>query len=176
MDDIKKKKAIIIGGILPIILYGLFALAVVGTSNGEVSEVATVHLGEIFGGGMGAFANLFAVFAMSTSFIALGLALKETYSYDYGISTKKAWLFTCIVPIAAFLFGVKSFIVIIGLAGALAGGLQGIMIVLMHRAAKKRSQRKPEYSLHDNPTISIALIIIFVVGIIYQLITSFYSF
>jgi len=161
------KKAIIIGGVIPIIGYAVFAAAVVGITGVETSQIATIKLGEVFGQKMIVFANLFAVFAMSTSFLALGLALKEMYNYDYNINKRLAWLAACVVPITVFVIGIKEFIPLIGLVGAVAGGVMGIMIVLMHSRAKKLGKRKPEFSIGNNRVLSALLILMFVGGIIY---------
>lgn len=168
----KLKRAIIIGGIAPIAIYALFALAVVGISNGLVGEVATIHLGQTLGRGMGIFANIFAVFAMSTSFLALGLALKEMYCYDYCTSKTKAWFITCLVPLAAFLIGIRSFIAVLGIVGVFSGGIQGILVALMHKNAKKKGDRKPEYSMHENRALSYIIMAIFAIGIVFELFLS----
>ena len=166
------KKAILIGGAMPIIIYALFAMAVVGVGS-ETSEVATVQLGQLLGPAMNVIMNLFAVFAMGTSFLALGLALKEMYLYDLGFSKMSAWIATVFVPLAVFLMGVSSFIAVIGIVGAISGGMQGILIVLMHRNAKRYGKRKPEYTLHDYGIVGMVLITIFVAGMTYAVFTSF---
>jgi amino acid permease len=115
-------------------------------------------------------ANLFAIFAMATSFLAIGLALKQMYNFDYNINKNISWGLAVIIPIAAFLIGIKEFIPVLAIAGGVAGGLQGIMIVLMHHNAKKLGQRKPEFSIGDNKIISILLVLMFVAGMAYEII------
>ena len=163
------KKAIIIGGIVPIIGYALFVAAVVGVTGTDTSQIATIQLGEVLGQKMIVFANLFAVFAMTTSFLALGLALKEMYNYDYKLHKNLAWLLTCSVPIAAFVLGFKEFIILIGAVGAIAGGAIGVMTVLMHARAKKLGKRKPEFSIAEHRILSLLLIAMFVGGTLYQI-------
>ena len=165
------KKAIIIGGIVPIVLYSLFTIAVIGISGASTSQIATVDLGARLGYIRAIFANLFAVLAMSTSFIALGLALNEMYAYDYKLHRNAAWILTCIVPLAAFLFGVKSFVAVIGIAGAVAGGTEGILLIKMHsKAQAKKTGIKPAYVIRTSGLLSAALGIMFLTGIIYAVI------
>lgn len=161
------KKAIIIGGLLPLIGYALFAVAVVGVTGNSTSQIATIKLGEVLGERMIVFANLFAAFAMTTSFLALGLALREMFNYDYRVNRHHAWILTCALPIMAFLLGIKQFIPLLAITGAVAGGIEGIMIVLMHSRAKKLGSRKPEFSIGNNSIISVLLVLMFVAGIIY---------
>ena len=125
------KKAIIIGSLIPIIAYLLFALVVVGVTGLGTTEVATIGLGEKIGMSMVLFGNLFAVFSMATSFLALGLALKWVFCYDYRIGKVKAVALTCLIPLAIALSGLTTFIRAIGITGAIAGGIDGILIVLM---------------------------------------------
>lgn len=162
------KKAIIIGGLIPLILYTLFTVAVIGVSGAATGQIATTDLGARLGKLMGVFANLFAVLAMSTSFIALGLALKEMYAYDYKIRKKAAWILTCIVPLAAFMLGINSFIAVLGIAGAVAGGTEGILLVKMHsNAQEKKAETKPAYVIKIGRLMAAALIAMFIIGIIY---------
>ena len=163
------KKAIILGMLPCMIIYLLFSLLVVGISGEGTTEVATVALGSL---GMGTLilGNLFATAAMATSFLALGLALKEMFQYDYGISSLPAWLLTCVVPIILFLAGINNFILILSAVGALAIGLDGILIVLMHWRAKSRGDRTPEYIINHPRIVGLLLIAVFIVGIVCQVV------
>ncbi|MBI2145674.1 hypothetical protein HYU18_05150 [Candidatus Woesearchaeota archaeon] len=156
------RKAIVIGGIIPIAIYSLFAISVVGISGQATSHIATVNLGRELGQTMLLFANLFAVLAMSTSFIALGLALKEMYTYDYKVNRKVAWLLTCAVPLLAFLLGLKSFIAVLGTVGALAGGLEGMLLLHIHKKAQQI--RAPRIKILGG-----LLFLLFLLGIIYTI-------
>ena len=73
-----------------------------------------------------------------------------------------------IIPLIIFLLGVKSFITVIGITGAFAGSLDGILIVLMYWKAKKKGKRMPEFKLGKIRWVGMALIILFILGIIYQ--------
>lgn len=160
------KKAIIIGSFIPLFLYVIFALAIVGVFGINVTEVATVGLGTEFGIWIVVAANLFAIFAMTTSFLSLGLALKEMYNYDYKLSNFSSWGLACFIPLILFFFGFKSFINIIGTTGVVAGGIEGTLIVLMLWKAKKKSQRKPEYTICVGKVLGVLLISIFVLGVV----------
>ncbi len=168
------KKAIIIGVMIPIILYFVFSLVTIGVCGEETTEVATLCLGQKFGLIIFLLGNLFAIFAMSTSFLTLGLGLKEMYQYDYGVKKGFATLFTVIIPFFIFLFMYfliqkEIFFKTIGITGGIAASLEGIMIVLMYRKAKRLGDRKPEYELNigNNNLIHLFLIVIFITGMIF---------
>jgi len=163
------KKAIFIGSLIPLFLYALFSFAIVGVFGDNVTEIATVGLGIEFGFLIVILANLFAVFAMTTSFLALGLALKEMYNYDYKLSEFTSLSLACFIPLALFLFGFKSFVTILRTTGVFAGGIEGALIVFMLWKAKKKSERKPEYSISVSKFLGMVLIAVFALGIILHL-------
>ena len=77
-------------------------------------------------------------------------------------------MLVCFVPLAAYLFGVNNFIFVIGLIGSLAGGLEGIIIILLYWRAKRQGDRRPEYSLNLPDIFFWALIALFALGVIYE--------
>jgi tyrosine-specific transport protein len=154
-------------------MYIFFTFVIVGSMGSETTEIATVGLAELLGQKMFILGNIFAVLAMATSFLTLGLALKEMYNYDYHINEKLSWLLTIAPPLILFFLLEKSFVGIIGLTGGIGMGLEGILVVLMYRKAKKIGARKPEYKMKSFPPIEYALIIIFLMGIIYTILNFF---
>jgi amino acid permease len=174
----KLKKAVLIGSLIPVILYFIFSLAVVGACGKATTEIAVVCLAAKFGNMMLLLGNIFAIFAMATSFFALGLGLKEMYNYDYKIKEKISWFLACFIPLIIFfliLLFVKQdrFFKTIGITGGIAMTLEGILIVLMFNKAKKLGERKPEYSVKANKIVSALLILIFLLGMIYTILEFF---
>ncbi len=161
------KKCIIIGSIIPLVAYFIFAAITVGVTGLNTTEIATIGLGNVLGQNMILFGNLFAIFAMATSFLTLSLALKWMFHYDYNLNKTLSWAITCLIPLTLFLLGIKSFIKTIGVTGAIAGGLEGVLIVGMFLKARKKGDRKPEYQLKRNLFIPILLGLVFIGGIIY---------
>lgn len=172
------KRAIVIGTLIPIALYALFSLVIVGVCGSLTSEVATIYLGQRFGIIMTIFGNLFAIFAMATSFLTLGLGLQEIYNYDYKIKKHAAWSLACLIPLVLFLlifFFIKEeiFYKTIGLTGGMAMTIEGILLVVMFNRAKRRGNRKPEYTVKRSTIVSIALIALFLLGMTYTILNFF---
>jgi len=170
----KIKNAILTGMIIPVVIYILFTLIVVGSVGFENfsslkpdQRIATIALGMVVNPSLFIVANLFAVFAMFTSFLALGLALQEMFIYDYNFKKKAAWAFTCIVPFALALSGLTTFIYMINLSGIVAGGIDAVLIVLMFHKAKKSGDRKPEYEIRKSTILSVIIISFFVIGALF---------
>ncbi len=168
------KKAIIIGSLIPVVMYGLFAVIILGVTGASTTEVATVGLGKFIGEHMVLLGNLFAVLSMSTSFLVLGLALRWVLQLDYKLSSFISWGVTCLVPFLVFLLGITSFVKAMWFAGAVAGGVEGVLLVLTFRAAKKKGERKPEYELKYHGIISWILILMYLIGGIYTVIKLFF--
>ena len=161
------KKAILIGSCIPIIVYLLFAAAVVGVSGKDTTEIATIGLGQNLGEGMIILSNIFAMLTMTTAFIALSLAIVEVWNYDYKLKRKFSLWLTLSIPLIAFLLGIKSFINTIGIVGAFAGGIEGILIVMMMMKARKYGNRTPEYSIKGAKIISVLIMTVFILGMAY---------
>ncbi len=172
----KMKKAIVIGSIIPIVLYLLFAFIVVGLiglENFELLEpnqkIATVALSIYSSPILGIFANIIAVLSMFTSFLTLSIALAETYEYDYAFPRSAALLLTFSVPLLITLFSLSTFIPIIAITGAIAGGVQSILIIFTFWKAKIKGERVPEYSLQSHKALGALLILLFGTGVLLEL-------
>lgn len=175
----KMKKAIIIGSTIPAVLYILFTffvVGIIGVENFSLLEsnqrIATIALSIYSQPILGLFANLLAVLTMFTSFLTLGLALVDMYRYDYGVSLNRSLLLTFSVPLLIAVFNFTSFIAVLGITGAVAGGLDGVMVTLMYWKAKLLGDRKPEYTLGKHRVLGAIIIILFSIGLIYQVLSN----
>ncbi|MBW6440792.1 amino acid permease [Patescibacteria group bacterium] len=166
------KDVIVIGNIIPIVVYILFVFVILGITGAGTSEEAFHGLSLSVGDGIVTLGLIFGIFAISTSFLMLGVNLKEIFWYDYHLSEKTAWALTCFVPFAVFVLGMRDFITVVNIAGSIAGGFAGILIIIIFYRAKKMGDIKPAYSIKVPIIISIIMVIIYSAGIIYQLIES----
>jgi len=160
----KLKKAIILGTLIPIILYILFSFIFVGALGKNVSEVATLSFGSLV--------TLLGIFTMLTSYFVLSFSIKDMYEYDLKFSNKKSFLTVSVFPLIIyfilFYFNQLDFVSVLGIGGVISGGLTGILILLITRKAKQNPTRKPEYKIKISWPIIIFLTIIFILGIITQ--------
>jgi len=160
-------KAVFWGSAIPIVLYALFALAVIGVTGSHTTEIASVGLGTTLGTGALVLLNLFAVLALGSAFLALGEALKKTYEEDYGRSEWFSFALTLTPPALLLLLGATSFIGILGLTGAIAGGIDGIVIVLMYWEAKRKGTRRPEFMLNLPKAVDYVVIAVFAAALVW---------
>jgi tyrosine-specific transport protein len=163
-DRKKLKKALLIGTFVSVVFYALFSFVVVGYMGTNTPEVATLALGPIF--------IILGVFTMFTSYLALGNALIENLEFDEKMSNFGAWFLTSFIPIILFLLvqysGLFSFTMILSIGGVVSGGLTAVVVLFIIRSAKKNGDRKPEYSVHVNWFIVLALSLIFILGMVTQ--------
>ncbi len=164
------KKTILIGTIIPAILYGLFAFTIVGISGTNTSSEAINGLAGFFGKGIIILGAVFGILAVITSFVVLGYYLKKVFQYDYKRSKTLSWFLTCSIPLIAFLIGLRSIIPIIAFLGVILGAIEGTAVILIYKKAKKIGDQEPEYSLKIPNFIIYSLIGIFVLGLIYEII------
>lgn len=159
-------KSIILGSLVVLSIYILFAFLVLGVTGPTTTEVATVGLGNQIGPVMIWIGNLLAFFTMATSFLTIGLGTKDTFKFDYHISPGKAWLATVLVPLVLFAVGARNFIQILGLTGGILTGLQTVILVLVYWKARDKGWRQPEFTMGPMRLTGAALILVFVIGAI----------
>ena len=166
------KKAIIIGSTIPIILYIVFAFIVVGASS-KVTDGAILGLSEVLGHKIFLLGIIFGILTMATSFIAVALALKEVYMFDFKLKPFTSSTIACIIPLILALIMIFSniknaFFRILDIAGSFGVSLSAILIILIYFKAKKYGDRKPEYSI-NNKFVGIILIVMFILGLLYKI-------
>lgn len=173
LSDNKKgfKKAIIFGTIIPAVLYFIFMGVVIGLTGSATSSEAISGLVGVLGQKVVLLGALFGFFACLTSFFILGLSLKKTFLYDFKINKNLSWFLACSVPLILFLLGIRSFIPIIAFIGALAGLIEGTIIVLIYKKAKEFGNQAPDYNLKIPDFLRHTVIFIFIAGFILTLIS-----
>lgn len=172
--DIDFKKAIIIAGIIAIIAYSLFTVAVVGVTGSATTEIATVGLGAVAGKAMFLFGNLFALFAMGTCFLMGGVSLKDSLRWDYKVPNLAATLMVCGIPLIIFLLGMRSFIKAIDIVGGVFISLEMLILVLIYWRAKTLGHLKSsKYKLHNVWLVMVPLVIALTVGAVYSVVKLF---
>lgn len=162
----KIEMAIIAGTLIPAIIYIIFAIVVVGVTGSATTEVATIGLGNRLGKGVLIAGNLFALFAMMTSFLAIGQALTRFFEWDLRFKRMKALCAAMSLPLALLMLGVNDFIKTIGYAGAIGGGIEGVLFVAMFWKARKMGDLAPRgMKVYAPRAVSIFVVLTLLLGI-----------
>lgn len=157
VNNKKLKPAIVLGTLIPVVLFIIFVLVVLGVTGSNTTQEALIGLQTILGPKIMFIGLIFGILALITSFLTLGLNLKEIFWYDYKMPKNLAWVLACFTPLLFFILGMRNFIEVIGLVGVMLAGIDGILIALIYRKLKK-SWLLPGL-----------LILVFVFGILYEL-------
>ncbi|MFB6182189.1 MAG: aromatic amino acid transport family protein [Candidatus Magasanikbacteria bacterium] len=172
----KFKQAIIISGLLTVVAYTLFALAVVGVTGAGTTQVATIGLGKVVGEHMLVIGNVFAAMTMATSFMVVGLTVKDSLRMDYNVPNFLGTAFACGVPLLIFLIGLRDFVTVIDMVGGVVISLEMVILVFIYWKATQEGKACPvKYQLHHSLWVVIGALIVFTLGSIYSIWNLFYG-
>lgn len=152
------KKILVFAILIPIFVYALFTILVLGITGHETTKSALGGLASVLGNGFTSLIFLFGFLTTFNAFLSAGVTLKKSFLYDLKIERKIAWAITCFVPLILFLIGIKDFISIISIIGGVMIGIDGILILLMYHKINRKN------------LLVYPLILMFIFGIIYEII------
>jgi tyrosine-specific transport protein len=167
--DSKIRRVIIVGTLIPAALYACFALGVVGTLGSATTTDAVSGLAAKYGTWIAIGGGIAGVLTTATSFIVLSLALKHALMYDLKVPRVWAAFLTLGAPLLLYCIATKNFVSVIGFIGAVLGGLEGLLMLRMHRASKAFGDRIPEYTVRFPVFAYYAIGLVFIAGIAYEI-------
>ncbi|MBI4128779.1 MAG: hypothetical protein HY460_01895 [Parcubacteria group bacterium] len=170
------RNAILAGTVLPAALYLLFVLAVIGMTPGRVSQESFQGLEQVLGAPIAIFGAILGLFAVTTSYLPIGFNLLNSLRYDFHIPQSAALALVIGIPLAAYSAGIANFIGVIGIAGVMMGGVEGVLILLMHERAHAQHGGQSGYLFSIAPPVRWIMIAILVGGIGAYLVTLYAAF
>lgn len=129
------KKIIFLGVVLASLVYLLFISIVVGVCGQDTSQDALSGLSPVLGKNILLIGYLFGVITCFTSYIALGLTIKKIFWYDLKFHKDLSFVIATGVPLFFYLLGLKNFIVIISLCGAITIGIESFVHIFLYKKA-----------------------------------------
>jgi hypothetical protein len=166
----KISSAIAWGTFLPALIVGIFAVLVVGVCGAQVTPDTLTGLEKMFGNGLVKTAFLLGLLATVTSFVVICQSLREVYWWDAGVNNKLAWVLACLTPFLLYLTGFSNLTEVVGITGSITGGLFGVILIVILFRVKKTRRKKPAVSNNLNPYLGILLSLLFVAGVIAEII------
>ena len=160
------ESVITLGILIPILLYSVFVSLVIGVAGKDITPLAIISLGEKLGSQVLIITSIFAIIAMMTSFIAMGLSMIESYMCFGKLKRNVAIILTTFPPMALLVFDWARFDTIIQYVGGIGVSVISILIVLTFWRAKYKGEVPPAYSLGHFKWGGIIMIIIFTLGAI----------
>lgn len=159
------KKAIILGIIIPIGVYLIFTITVVGISGSATTPDAISGLVPALGLPFSFYGALVGLLAVITSFIALTITIKDSFRLDLHFPAKLSLLLAFGIPLILFFLGARNFITIIDWVGVTLGGLEGALILVLHKRAQEKGDREPEYTINLRPLYRYGLMAILLLAV-----------
>ncbi len=166
------KKIIISSSVITVFLSAAFAFVVVGVSGFSTSEDALSGLVPFLGEKIVALGALLGLIAVAASFLVLGNYFKNSLRYDFKIPYLFSAGVAIIIPISLFLLGIREFISVIAIVGTVIGVVEGIVIILIFKEAKKKGKREPEYVINIPRLLLYPLIIILALSGLFAVVLS----
>ncbi|PIS21240.1 hypothetical protein COT51_03770 [candidate division WWE3 bacterium CG08_land_8_20_14_0_20_41_15] len=157
-------RAIVIGSLIPTIIYLIFSAVVIGISGTEIKEDAVLSLLTALPLWVISFGAILGSLAIFNASLNTRLVISEMFRRDFGLSKKLAWILSCLPPLLIYLLGVRSFIKVISLIGSLGLGVSGGLIILSLVRARYQSSRQPESKLRLGNSILIFVGLLFTLG------------
>lgn len=137
------KRVIVFGIIIAALCYLLFIFTILGASGPNTSKNAISGFAKSIGNRVIILGYIFGLVTTFDSFITLGLTLKKIFWYDFKIPEKVSWFLACFAPLILYFCGLKNFIDIIGLTGAVMLGLEAIIVILIYKNFIKKDSNDP---------------------------------
>ncbi|ANF22388.1 aromatic amino acid transport family protein [Thermococcus piezophilus] len=116
--------------VIPTAIYALFMASFLLVFGTETPQIATQALESIYGRTGLIIGNLIPLFAITTSYIGIGLAQLSNVEEYLRMDRKLAWALTVIPPLAVYLSGVGDFVSVLGIAGD-TGDLMAFIVLPM---------------------------------------------
>lgn len=161
------RRIIISGIIISALVYIFFSFVIIGVLGESTSKEAFLGLDKYLGSNILKIGYIFGIITCFTSFLTLGLTLKKTLWYDLKLPHKASWLIAVLLPLIFYLIGLKNFIEIIGLSGAIAIGIEGIIDVSLYKEVMKK------HHSYKIPKAFYILSLFLIIGAILKIINRF---
>lgn len=154
----------------------LVPFAALGLLGVEVSEVVTLSWGESLGSVAYYLANIFALLAMFTSFVAIGFtAMRNVMDIghweEHSSRRVLALGLTVLPPLIVSVLGLLGFVSALSYAGGFAGAIMSVIPVALLHASRKRGDVEPVYKVtwQGHISIQVILIAVYFVAFLYSI-------
>jgi tyrosine-specific transport protein len=131
-------KTVLVGTIIPIILYILFQFIVVSISGEKTSDEAILGLVPYLDIGIIKLGAAFGVMSMVSAFLTLAFVVKDTFLIDFKLPAFRAWFLAIFPPFLFYMAGVNNFIMVLDVTGFWLGIMSIVLILTMYFKVKRR--------------------------------------
>lgn len=167
------RRSIFLGTLFNIIIYTLFAIATVGVMGQSTTSIATIGLGQKIGTHVLVFGNVFAIIAMSMSYLNIASSLRDSLRWDFGFGHTPAGVVACMLPFLIFMAGIRQFIELIDLVGGVVMSVELLLLLYIYWKMEHAKKKHTDSIIHHSAWLFIVLLLAFSFGTVYSLIKLF---
>lgn len=165
------KRSVVAGVLFSALVTALFAFIVVGVSGETTSPEAISGLEQFLGKEIVYLGAIFGLIAIATTYLIMGVNIKESFMYDWKMKRWKSDFLVVSVPMVLIFIGVRDFINVIGIVGAVLGAVNGLFITLLFVASKKKN-KESSLNMRVPKLVLMAVILALVLGGFYEIIKA----
>ena len=158
--DAKKIKASIAAGtgLNVFLIVVITFMTLIGSGSSISQDGALVDLSRKLGGWVGVIGYIFSLLALSTSFWANSLNLRDIVSEKTGLSRKMSWLLATIPCLVLALLGLEGFVGFTRIAGVIQV-ITGLGVIFAYHLSRKRVGNSPICSFFGTLPFQIIVVI-----------------
>ncbi len=159
---------LVAGVIVPVLAYIVFSGAIVGVMGANTNELGVTGLGDVLGPEVKIIANIFLIFAVTTSFLGIGFAQVSVFTHDYKMPRVFSWFLACGVPFLIFISirNLMGFVNVLSITGSIFGAVMTGLIIVISYLAKKKGEVTPTYKVPVNLPIVVFLVMLLLGGMV----------
>ena len=156
----RKIKASIAAGTLinVLLIVDITFMTLVGSGSSITQDGALVDLSRKLGGWVGIIGYIFSLLALSTSFWANSLNLRDIVSDKTGLSRKKSWIAATMPCLILALLGLEGFVGFTRISGVIQV-ITGIGVIFAYHLSRKRIGKSPICSFFGTLPFQILVVV-----------------
>lgn len=151
-----------------VFIYLVFTTSIVGVMGFNVHPEGIIGISRYFSIGIEKSVVIFGVFAVFSSLIVIGSALKHTLNKDFKLPHLFSWIIVWALPLFFYLLGLDNFIDLISLIGIVFGAINSFIILILLKKARKYGKRKPEFTIKLPITVNYLIVIMYLIAMIFE--------
>lgn len=163
------KPVIVLGVLLPAIVYFIFSVTVINLSN-TVSVDTVSGLADYLPGWLTILFGVLGFISIWSTYIVVGRDIEKSLIYDAKLPNFFAAAIVFISPLILYFFGFQDFLELIKTTGGVFAGMEGLLIILIWRKAVKISPIANGIFKKPPHFIGAFLFLVFFIGAIYEII------
>ena len=155
----KIKASIAAGTLINVLLIVVITfMTLVGSGSSITQDGALVDLSRKLGGWVGIIGYIFSLLALSTSFWANSLNLRDIVSEKTGLSRKKSWIAATMPCLILALLGPEGFVGVARISGVIQV-ITGIGVIFAYHLSRKRIGKSPICSFFGTLPFQILVVV-----------------